>query len=142
MKWLKTAAFVFVLAILVLAAYMAYVDVAKLWKAGSSKREGFSAEPKLKICLYKASWCSHCTDYLKSNVFENTYMDVKGKHSDVVFATIDFDENKALAEKYNIDSFPSIIAVDANGKLLDTFDGDRYKKEDLVRFVEKNRARL
>lgn len=138
MKWLKTAMFVFVLALLALAAYMAYVDFMKIWKA-SSKKEGFSsADAKLKICLYKATWCRYCTDYIKSHVFEDTYSDVKGRYGEVVFATYDFDENKALAEKYNIQSFPSIIAVDANGNLIDTFDGDRYKKEELIKFVEKN----
>lgn len=134
---LKTVLFVFVLAILAFAVYMSYTDISK---AMQRRKEAFSSEPKLKICLYKASWCSHCTKFVQSNIFEDVYADVKGKYDDVVFATYDFDENKKLAEKYNINSFPTIIAVDKNGKLLDTFDGDRNKKDELMRFVEKNRA--
>jgi thioredoxin-like negative regulator of GroEL len=140
MKFIKTALFIFVLVILATAVYMAYSDIMKNMP---KKIESFSDDkPKLKICLYKAVWCLHCTRYLKSNVFDDTYADVKGKYNDVVFTTVDFDQNKQLAEKYNVNSFPTIIAVDADGKLIDTFDGDRSKKEELMKFVEANRVKV
>lgn len=132
---IKLALFVFVLAILAYAVYMAYTDIMR------PKKERFTDGAKVKICLYKATWCHFCTKYLESNVFEDVYADVKQKYDDVVFATYDFDENKKLAEQYNVNSFPTIIAVDKNGKLLDTFDGDRYNKGDLMRFVEANRQK-
>jgi thiol-disulfide isomerase/thioredoxin len=118
---------------------MAYSDIMKNMP---KKVESFADEPKLKICLYKATWCVFCERYIKTNVFNDTYADVKGKYNDVVFTTVDFDENKQLAEKYNVNSFPTIIAVDANGKLIDTFDGDRSKKEELMKFVEANRVKV
>jgi thioredoxin-like negative regulator of GroEL len=88
-----------------------------------------------------SEYIKHCQSYLKSNVFDDTYADVKGKYNDVVFTTVDFDKNKQLAEKYNVNSFPSIIAVDADGKLLDTFNGDRSNKAELMKFVEANRVK-
>ena len=133
---IKLALFVFVLAILAYGVYMAYTDIMR------PKKERFTDGAKVKICLYKATWCHHCQSYTKSNVFEDVYSDVKGKYDDVVFATYDFDENKKMAEQYNINSFPTIIAVDKNGKLLDTFDGDRNNKGDLMRFVEMNRQKV
>ena len=137
LNFIKTTLFVFVLLILAYAVWMAYTDIMK----NMPKVEKFSDEAKLKICLYKATWCSHCNRYLQSHVFEDTYDSVKGKYNDVVFVTYDFDENKKLAEKYNVNSFPTIIAVDKNGNLLDTFEGDRNNKDELMRFVEANRSK-
>lgn len=143
MKLIKTILIIFVLLIVAYAIYMAYTDIMKNIPAEKAKLEKFSGdEDKLKICLYKATWCSHCTKYIKSNVFNDAYADVKGKYNDVVFTTVDFDENKKLAEKYDINGFPTIIAVDSKGNLLDTFTGDRSKKEDLMKFVEDNRVKV
>lgn len=139
LNFVKTTLFVFVLLVLAYAVWMAYSDIMK--NMPKSKVEKFGDEPKLKICLYKATWCGFCTKYLQSHVFEDTYDSVKGKYNDVVFVTYDFDENKKLAEKYNVNAFPTIIAVDKNGKLLDTFDGDRSNKDELMRFVEANRSK-
>jgi len=143
MKIIKTILIIFVLVIVAYAIYMAYTDIMKNIPAEKAKLEKFSGDDdKLKICLYKATWCGHCVKYIKSNVFNDAYSDVKGKYNDVVFSTVDFDENKKLAEKYDINGFPTIIAVDSKGNLLDTFTGDRYKKEDLMKFVEDNRVKV
>lgn len=143
MKLIKTILIIFVLLIITYAIYMAYTDIMKNIPAEKAKLEKFSGtEDKLKICLYKATWCGFCTKYIKSNVFNDAYADVKGKYNDVVFSTVDFDENKKLAEKYDINGFPTIIAVDSKGNLLDTFTGDRSKKEDLMKFVEDNRVKV
>lgn len=138
-KIIKTILFVFVLIVIATAIFMAYKDIRSSMPGVSENFE----EGKLKICLYKASWCGHCTKYLQSGVFESTYESLKKKpeYADVVFATIDFDENKESAEKYNVNSFPSIIAIDGQGNLLSHFEGDRYKPEELVKFVDENKAK-
>lgn len=94
----------------------------------------------LRILLVHATWCSHCKTYIRSGTFDTAYNEIKknGKYQGVVFEKIDYDKNKDVAEKYDINSFPTIIAVDGNGKLLDKFSGDRDNKSDLVRFVDKN----
>lgn len=139
-KVIKMILFAFVLVILAYAVYMAYVDIMK----NMPKRVESFEEPKVKICLYKATWCSHCTNYLKSKVFEDTYASIKDKseYKDVVFATYDYDENKKLAEKYNINSFPSIIAVDSEGNYIDKFSGDRSNKDDIISFVDKSKLKV
>jgi len=94
----------------------------------------------LRILLVHATWCSHCERYLSSGTFDQVYNSLKkdDKYQGVVFEKIDYDQHKDIAEKYDINSFPTIIAVDANGKLLDKFSGDRDNKSDLVKFVDKN----
>ena len=138
----KTMLFIFVLVVLSFAVFMAFKDI----KKNFASKEHFDTSADiadLKIALFKADFCGHCKDYLRSNVFEDTYTTIKGKDNfrGVVFVTYDYDQNKQLAEQYNIESFPSIIAIDGAGNMLNTFDGDRYNKEDLVKFVEANRVK-
>lgn len=142
-KIIKTVLFVFVLVVIGAAVFMAFKDIRANMpaKVNGELSENFE-EGKLKICLYKASWCGHCTRYQESGVFDDAYLEVKAKYDDVVFATIDFDENKDSAEKYNVNSFPTIIAIDKNGNLVDKFDGDRYNKDDLMKFVDETRQKV
>ena len=137
---IKTVLFLFVLVILAYAVYMAYTDIRKNMPRIS---ESFSdsEEKKLKICLFKAEWCSFCTKYVQAGTFNKAYESIKDKpeYKDVVFAVYDFDQNKALAEKYNINSFPSIIAVDKDGNLVKNFEGNRDSQDDLVKFVDESK---
>ena len=104
-----------------------------------NKKENFDNNtPKLQIALFKAEWCGHCTNYLKSNVFNDAYTKAKDQYPGVVFITYDFDSNKELASKYNVNSFPTIIAVDSDGKYLTKFNGDRTNTDELVKFVKDN----
>lgn len=105
-----------------------------------NRKESFS-EPKVKICLFKATWCSHCKVYVKSQVYNDLFVNGEGKYDGVVFAVFDADKDKAMVEKYDISGFPSIIAVDSNGKFLSSFEGNRNNKEDLVKFVEDNKLK-
>ncbi len=135
----KTILFVFVLVVLAYAVYMAYTDIKKNMPKVS---ESFSSEePKLKICLFKAEWCKYCLKYVQSGTFNNAYDSIKDKpeYKDVVFVTYDFDQNKALAEKYNINSFPSIVAVDKDGNLVKNFEGNRDSQDDLLKFVDESK---
>lgn len=152
-KTIKTILFVFVLLILAYAVYMAYADISKNFPKSKTVTTSISERfednkdntaSKLKICLYTAEWCHFCKSYKQSNIFNDTYSSIKKNdmYNGVVFATLDFDQNKAMAEKYNVNSFPTIIAVDSKGNLLDTFSGDRSDKDELVGFVDKNLNKL
>ena len=136
-KLIKPFIWIFVIIVIVYALYMVYRDVS--WNlAGPSKAESFQ-QPKLKICLFYATWCPHCEKYLDSNVFMATYDELKkqNKYENVTFAQIDYEKNKGMAEKYNISGFPSIVAVTADGALLTHFNGDRSSKKDLIEFVNE-----
>lgn len=115
---------------LFLAVYLAYVKM--------SKKESYENSPGVRICLFYATWCPHCERYLESGIFDETYQKIKGKNPNITFEKIDYDDNKNLANKYGINSFPTIISVDSNGKKIDNFKGNRNDPEELTQFALKS----
>ena len=146
-KSLKLVLWIFVIIIIGYALYMTYRDVSKNYASNvggeGSKAERFE-EPKLKICLIYALWCPHCEKYLDSNVFMNVNNELKRqpKYDKVVFEQIDFEKDKKLVEKYDVSGFPSIVAVHSNGKVLGHFQGDRFNKNEIIKFVDQNLSKL
>lgn len=114
---------------LFLAVYLSYLQM--------SKKESFENTPKVRVCLFYATWCGHCERYLKSGIFEDTYKQIQAKNPNIVFEKIDYDENKNLASKYGVNSFPTIVAIDSSGKKLENFKGDRNNPDDLMQFALK-----
>lgn len=100
-----------------------------------SKQEKF-AEPKLKIMLFYATWCPHCERYLDSGKYDDLSKKFSEKYN-VEFLKYDYDKNKVLGDKYNISSFPTIIAEDKDGKVF-KFSGDRGSEEDVEAFIKKH----
>lgn len=139
-KTLKIIIWVFVTVVVVSAIYMVIKKVYNYIPA--RKTEGFE-EPPLKIYLFYAVWCPHCEKYLDSKVFMSTYDGLKqqSKFEKVTFVQVDFDKNKELGNKYGISGFPSIIAVSGD-QVLGEFQGDRYSKVELQKFVEDNLKKL
>ena len=63
---------------------------------------------------FSATWCPPCQQ------FKPIFEEVKEKYAGQVdMKTIDVDQNRELAEKYNISSIPAIIFLDADGKEID-----------------------
>lgn len=144
MKWytptFKKAIWAFVIIVVVVAIFMMISDVS----AASKKLEKFD-EPKVKITLFHATWCGHCVKYLKSGVFMDTYKNsvqsnpaLAGK---VVFVQLDYDENKEAANKFGVSSFPTIVAISNDDKLIAEFKGDRTSANDLVKFATDSLAK-
>ena len=99
-----------------------------------SKQEKFG-EPTLKIMLFYATWCPHCERYLDSGKYDDLSKKFSKKY-DIEFLKYDYDKNKVLGDKYNISSFPTIIAEDKDGKVY-KFDGDRGSDDDVEKFIKK-----
>lgn len=74
----------------------------------------------------------------------NTYDELKkkSKYDKVVFVQLDFDKNKELADKYNVSSFPTIVAISSDGTLVNEFNADRNSKSDLEDFVNESLKKL
>lgn len=143
MKIIKTLLWIFVIIIVLYAIYMTYIDIVKNIPQEKKKTEKFQ-ENKLKIVLYHASWCGHCVKYLKANTFMNTYdsLSTQNKYDKVVFVQLDFDKNKDTATKYNINSFPTIVAISSNGDLVNTFNGDRNDPIALEQFTSDSLLKI
>lgn len=95
-------------------------------------------KPKLSICLFYATWCGHCKDYLAAGTFDTTYNSIKEnpEFKSVVFKKINSDTDKELTEKYKIEAFPTIIAIDDKQNKISEFTGNRSKPEDLIVFTK------
>ena len=93
----------------------------------------------VEICLFHATWCGHCRDYLAAGTFDSTWNSIKANpdFKGVVFTKYNADNHKALVEKYKIQAFPTIIAVNSSGNKISEFLGDRNKPEDLLAFAKE-----
>lgn len=117
---------------------VAVLSLAVAYKCMSSKKERFQNSPT-RICLFYATWCPHCEKYLNhpDKPFDRASTLAKKSLTSVVFEKIDYDQNKNLADKYDVNSFPSIIAIGPDGKKIADFEGNRLDPKQLVKFAQK-----
>lgn len=107
----------------------------------SYKVEKFEETKIIKIVLVHASWCPHCTDYLKTGVFQQAGAAIASAPefaNKVQFEDIEFEAHKKRVEGLGVSGFPSIIAtVTENGKerkILD-FRANRESVQDITEFA-------
>ena len=103
---------------------------------------GMRAEPVVdgagvRLVRVHATWCPHCTSYIKNGILSRTFArGGLGQDLGVRVELVDYDKDTARADKYGVQSFPTIIAVDAaSGNKLAEFRGDRYDPGQLVEFA-------
>lgn len=93
---------------------------------------------KIKLVLVHATWCGHCKRYLQTKMFEDKLpneLKNNSKYSSVSIQELDYDKNKDFAEKYNINSFPTIIII-KNDKESKQFEGNRDNVNELISFID------
>jgi glucan phosphoethanolaminetransferase (alkaline phosphatase superfamily) len=105
------------------------------------KVEKFEENNKIKIVLVHASWCSHCTDYLKTGVFQQAGAAITSAPefaNTIQFEDVEFEAHKKRVEGLGVSGFPSIIATKTeNGKerkILD-FRANRESIQDITEFA-------
>jgi len=82
-----------------------------------------------QLMLFYASWCPYSKTTLKQwYSYKENY---NGKYK-LSFVEIDCDENTSLADKYNIDSYPTIILLKDEQKYI--FDAE-MNDETLTQFI-------
>lgn len=92
------------------------------------------AENKLVMVDFYADWCGPCK-HLDRTTW--TDPDVQKWLSDKTIAIkIDIDEQKKLAEKYNIESIPALVFFRGDGTEVERAVGYRDPKQ-FLKFVEK-----
>src|SRR5262249_10782435 len=65
-----------------------------------------------KILGFTAEWCEVCKK------FEPVFLATKRKYSDLEFQVADFDRDKALVTKYSIDAPPTVLFLNADGRVI------------------------
>lgn len=100
-------------------------------------------EPRVTLKLFHASWCPHCVDYLKpKDGSAPVWTDklpaalTKEKVEGVKLEEYEFEANKELADKYKVNSFPTIIGENPRGTVK-KFEGNRDSVEDLIKFAKE-----
>ena len=69
-----------------------------------------------KVVMFSASWCAPCKQ--AKPVFEQTaklIAESKNENSDVYFQIVDIDENRAMAQDYNVTGVPTFMLIE-NGE--------------------------
>lgn len=82
-----------------------------------------AAKEKKNLMLYfYASWCGVCQK-MKKEVFSNARIHTFYNTNFVNMALNIEKEGKTLSEKYDVDSFPAMIFINENGKIIQKIVG-------------------
>ncbi len=138
-KMNKVLQFALIAVVLVAAVWLTvkFVSVKKTTET-FAEASSSQATSKPKVVLVHASWCKYCVEYLSSktqngkNTFDAVAEQMNGK---VDFEKLDYDENKELANKYGVTSFPTIVGIERSGGVK-PFDGDRDDMPALLAFAK------
>ncbi len=90
------------------------------------------AKDDFAVVDFSASWCGPCK--MLAPVFHQVAEENDGKDT---FYSVDVDDNRNLAEQFNIFSVPTLVVL-KNGKEVARTSGFR-PKEDLVKWINLNR---
>lgn len=94
--------------------------------------ESFASE-NIKLVLYYAPWCPHCTSFMSEWNTLGSSRNVNGKT--VLIEKVNCDENPKVAETENIEGYPT-VKLHKNGESIN-YDGERSANA-LVLFLEKS----
>jgi thiol:disulfide interchange protein len=72
-------------------------------------------EKKVVLADFWAEWCVPCKKMLATTYKEK---EVVARAKKFIPALIDFDKNKEVAKKYNIEALPTLLFLDAKGNVL------------------------
>ena len=79
------------------------------------------------ILKFSAKWCGPC------KVISPFYKSLSGQYKNIKFCEVDVDEAIEIADKYNVESMPTFIAL-VNGKEIQRISGAEQGK--LRNFVQ------
>lgn len=99
----------------------------------SAMRKG-KTEGKPVFYMIYASWCPHCHK-MKEEVFPDAEVsDLLRKNFHVAAQDVERPGGRELARKFNVNSYPAFVVLDADGKLLYGFGGE-LKKPDFIKEI-------
>jgi len=133
-----------VAAVLIAAAYYIYktyvlpkrdASFIEGYASGMNKRNNNDGSDVATLYLFKVDWCPHCKHALPVwNELTSEYTNKTFNGNKVQFVLVDCDKDPALADKFNIQGYPT-IKLDKFGEIIE------YKakpnKDTLVEFLNK-----
>lgn len=129
----------FVISIFILLAiyllYLVYKKKDKVSKKYNENNEYDELEPKKEkgiVYIFYAKWCNHSNALLKKiPEYENMYKE------QLKFIKIDGDKKGDMADKYNIESFPTLVLVYKNENYIYDADLDKDTFELFITSIMK-----
>ncbi|KAL0477110.1 protein disulfide-isomerase [Acrasis kona] len=120
-------------AIVLLAAILAFCNAKVVELDNSNFDTSLSSNPYTLVMFY-APWCGHCK---KLHPEFEALADSLKEAKNVTIATLDCDkdQNKALAERYEIQGFPT-VKLFKGGEVYRDYEGDRTK-DAILNWVNK-----
>lgn len=77
----------------------------------------------MKVLDFYADWCGPC------QMLKPILEEIEKEHPEVEFVPINIDEEQELAEKYEVMSIPTLVFLDDEDKVVETFVGIKSKAE-------------
>lgn len=89
------------------------------------------SQPGIQVLDFWAPWCAPCTQF--SPVFE----DVSNDHDDVVFGTVNVDDNQELAKQFEVQTIPTLVVFKDGEPVYQEVGGlNRLSLDTLVRMIK------
>ena len=125
------------------------LDSAWLTDFNAAKKAAKSKSLPILLCFSGSDWCGWCIK-LDKEVFETPEFKAYAKEN-LVLLNADFPhkkklpsslarQNEDLVKKFNVEGFPSVVILDADGKLL--VDGLGYQKGGGTAYVEMLKSKI
>ncbi|MFO1130033.1 MAG: thioredoxin [Rickettsiales bacterium] len=104
---------------------MSTQDTNKIYNIEEDKIDEILNTKKYVVIDFWAPWCGPCR--MLGPVFEKI---ARENNTEVAFVKVNVDENQNTAQKYNVQTIPTILFIE-NGKLIHTITG--YKDENFLK---------
>ncbi len=117
-----------VLGAMALAAGSIWADVITIKSADQFNSAVLNAS-KPAVVKVGATWCPACVRAIQP------FHKLAQEYPDVVFADIDVDANEGLANKYNVESYPTFLFFDKNGQKVQAVKG--FKDTEVKNIIEQ-----
>lgn len=100
--------------------------------ASAAKTPAQSTQAKPKALDFSAVWCVPCKKF--SPLFDKVGKNYKGR-VDFLHYDVESKDGEVLAEKYGVNTMPTVVFLDAKGKLVLKYEGV-LKEDELLKHTE------
>ena len=77
----------------------------------------------MKVLDFYADWCGPC------QMLKPILEEVEKEHPDVEFVKVNIDEQQEMAEKYEVMSIPTLVFLNDDDEIVETFVGMKSKQD-------------